>query len=321
MTEEEHIFVQIIKTSNRKLLVLQLLANFFNHKDLIGVVIRTKIIHNLFQKNKSLDLNKLELFHLQFTDSIIELFQKLKKAKEQQYLLLSDEIHINDEMIVKLKSEVEKSNFFEASKIHAQNMSLKIRELYEMLVTDKQQNFSWANVTSFSSSAQPKYYREISTNQYQQLTQIDRKIYKNSNATFEQKLLGRLNILQFKIKFLCGFVCNQKIVEVFEFRDSNDKFIYVENDKSFYFLELENAKGLDLSKNTSNKKQVLLELKAKNDQLQNSLANIKTNLPETVQQVLKDYLDKISSASFNDDLYNVDEQTNILKTMLNININ
>ncbi len=321
MEEQEHIFVQIIKDSDKRLVVLQVLANFFNHKDLIGVVIKTKIIHNLFKKNRSLDCNKLELFHLQFTDSIIELFRKLKKSKEQQYLLISDEININNETIASLQSEIEKSDFPENAKIHAQIMSQKVAQLYQMFVSDQQELFSWNEILMFSNQYQSKYYREINSNQFEQLIPVDRKVYNNSHSIFEKKLLGRLNILQFRIKFLCGLVCNNQIIEVYEFRDSNDKFIFVGNDKSFYFLENENAKGIDLSKNSSSKNQVLFELNTKNTQLKTTLETIKTSLPESVEQVLKDYLDKISSTNFTDDLYNVDEQTNILKTMLNIKIN
>lgn len=321
MEEQDDIFVQIIKDSDKRLMVLQLLANFFNHKDLISVVIKTKIIHNLFKKNRSLDCNKLELFHLQFTDSIIELFKKLKKSKEQQYLLISDEININSETIASLKTEIEKSDFPENVKKHAQMMSQKVAQLYQMFVSDQQELFSWNEILIFSNDYRSKYYREIHSNQYEQLIPIDRKVYKNNYSIFEKKLLGRLNILQFKIKFLCGLVCNNQIVEVFEFRDSNDKFVFVANDKSFYFLENEQAKGIDLSKNSSSKNDVLFELNNKNSELKIALESIKTSLPETIEKVLKEYLDKISSANFTDDLYNVDEQTNILKTMLNIKIN
>lgn len=321
MEEQEHIFVQIIKDSDKRLVVLQLLANFFNHKDLIGVVIKTKIIHNLFTKNRSLDCNKLELFHLQFTDSIIELFRKLKKSKEQHYLLISDEIQINKETIAALKTDIEKSDFPAQARIHAQNMSQILSQLYQMFVSDKQELFSWNEIMNFSNQYQSQYYREINSNQYEQLIPIERKVYKNNYSIFEKKLLGRLNILQFRVKFCCGLVCNNQIIEVYEFKDSNDRFVFVANDKSFYFLENEQAKGIDLSKNSSSTNQVLFGLNTKNTELKTSLEKIKTSLPATVEQVLREYLDKISATNFTDDLYNVDEQTNILRTMLNIKIN
>ena len=57
-------------------------------------------------------------------------------------------------------------------------------------------------------------------------------------------------------------------------------------------------------------------MKDKNVLLESELSTIKTSLPESVLEVLKDYLNKISSVDFLEDLQNVDEQTNILKTML-----
>ena len=59
----------------------------------------------------------------------------------------------------------------------------------------------------------------------------------------------------------------------------------------------------------------------KNNFLEDELRNIKTSIPADVQQVLNSYVNKISSVNFLDELQNVDEQTNILKAMLNININ
>ncbi|KIC03931.1 hypothetical protein OA88_00330 [Flavobacterium sp. JRM] len=321
MQEEEERFVQIIKDSNRRLVILELLTNFFNHKDLVNTLIKTKIIHSLFQNNRTLDINKLELFHIQFTNSLIDLFQKIKKSKEQQYLLITDEIYINDDIVSKLKVEIGEAKFAKQTQVHALNMSKKIEQLYQLFATEKEDFFNWNEITIFSDSVQSEYYREINTEQYEQLTQASNSLYENSFVKFERKLLGRLNILKFKIKFMCGLVYNNEVVEAYEFRDSNDKFIFIAKDKSFYFLDHERAKGIDFSKNSSSKEQIVMELTAKNADLKLELSTIKTILPDTVQEVLKEYLDKISSVDFLDELQNVDEQTNILKTMLNININ
>nr|WP_315151152.1 hypothetical protein [uncultured Flavobacterium sp.] len=321
MQEEEERFAQIIKDSNRKLVILELLSNFFNHKDFVGVLVKTKIIHTLFQNNNALDINKLELFHIQFTSSLIDLFQKIKKSKEQQYILISDEIYINKDIISKLKSEIGEEKFSEQAKQHAQKMSKKIEQLYQILASDGKSFFDWNEIMTFSDAIKSEFYREINIEQYEKVTAVNRKFYENKNVRFEKKLLGRLNILKFKIKFLCGLVCNNEIIEVYEFRDSNDKFVFVGNEKSFYFIENNIEKEVDLSKNNSAKGEIIAQLQDKNALLELELSTIKTSLPESVQEVLKDYLNKISSVDFLEDLQNVDEQTNILKTMLNININ
>ncbi|WP_291285790.1 hypothetical protein [Flavobacterium sp.] len=320
MQEEEERFVQIIKDSNRKLVILELLSNFFSHKDFVGVLIKTRIIHALFENNKTLDINKLELFHIQFTSSFIELFQKLKKSKEQQYLLISDEIYINEDMIIKLESEIGESGFAEKAKTHAKNMSGKIEELYSMFVNESSDFFNWNEIISFSDRVKQEYYREITVEEYEKIASLDKKWYENKHVKFEKKLLGRLNILKFKIKFLCGLVCNNEVIEVFEFRDTNDRFIFLVNEKVFYFLEESTAKEFNLVKNDSVKGEIITQLKEKNTALTVELSTIKTSFPENVSGVLGEYLNKISSIDFIEDLQNVDEQTNILKTMLNINI-
>jgi hypothetical protein len=300
--------------------ILELLSNFFNHKDFVGVLIKTKIIHTLFENNKTLDINKLELFHIQYTSSFIDLFQKLKKSKEQQYLLISDEIYINKDIISKLKTEIGDFKLPQLLRTHAENMSKKIEELYKMFVTEDAVFFNWNEIISFSDSIKTEYYREITIEQYEKLATSKKSLYENKYSKFEKKLLGRLNVLNFKIKFSCGLICNNEIIEVYEFRDSNDKFVFIANEKAFYFLESEMEKEINLLKNDSVKGEIITQLKNKNASLESELSTVKTSLPENVNEVLKDYLNKISSIDFIEDLQNVDEQTNILKTMLNINI-
>lgn len=321
MQNDEEFFAQIISDSKKRLLVLKLLSNFFNHQDFISIIIRTKIIHNLFEKNKDLDTNKLELFHIQYTDTLINLFQKIKKNKEQQYLLLSDEIYINDDYISKINSEIDSKRISQRIRLHSQTMSLKLEELYKMFVTDDDKAFNWKEITNFSNDFKADYYREISLEKYQELVCFDRKTYENKSAIVEKKLLGRLNILNFKVKFLCGLVCKNEVIEVYQFRDSNDLFIYIMNNKSFFFLNEEDREGLDISKNYFGKNEIIEDLKTKNKALNKKLKTVKTDLTDDVQIVLNEYLQKISSVDFLDDLQNVDEQTNILKAMLNININ
>ncbi|WP_435525767.1 hypothetical protein [Chryseobacterium indoltheticum] len=72
----------IMSQSKRRLTRLKLLANFFENVDIIAIYIKTDIIHNLFNENQTLDFNKLELFHLQYTDSLIELLTKIKKKRK-----------------------------------------------------------------------------------------------------------------------------------------------------------------------------------------------------------------------------------------------
>lgn len=322
LEEQDETYARVLGDSEKKLLVVKMLSNFFNHKDLFAVYIRTRVIHNLFESNKNLDINKLELFHVQYTSSLIDLFQKLKKAKEQQYLLVSDEIYINDDLVKKLEKEAEGRNFTAETRKQAQEVSGKLKELYTLLSDNKHELISWGDIMMLSTRMGQEFYRETTVEEFKKITAgKDRKIYENNNAVIERKLMGRLNIFNFRIKFACGLACNSEYAEVYEFVDSNDRFVFVNNSKAFYFLDDEVAKTINLSKNLSNKSSIVMNLKLKTEQLKEKMANIKTSMPKDVENVLAAYLEKISGVDFLEELQNVDEQTNILRAMLNININ
>ena len=320
--EQEQIYAQAIKDSSKRLLVLKTLSNFFNHKDLFAVYVRTKVIHNLFEANKSLDVNKLELFHIQYTSSLTDLFQKLKKAKEQQYMLVNDEMYINQELIAKLEKETTAADFNGECRKYGQEMSGKLREFYEVL-SGHSTSFGWGNVVMFSTRYGQEFYRDLTDGEvFLALTENeDKPSYHSDFGTIERKLMGRLNKLNFRIKFTCGLRFDTEYIEVFEFVDSNDKFVFINGIRSFYLLDTTVAQRLDLSKNLSHKGDIVAELKQKNDMLNERLGTIKTSLPQDVTDVLAQYLDKISGVDFLEELQNVDEQTNILRAMLNININ
>jgi len=321
MSGESETFKNIIADSNKKLSTLKILANFFNHPDLIAIHIRTKIIHNLFEGNKELDINKLDLFHIQFTSSLIELFQKLKRMKEQKYLLISDEIHINEGYIKRLKEEVTVNTFPDEVRKHSGLMCAKLEEAYNILAMGGTAKFIWTEVMALSQQRCAEFYREITEQQYQKITMhMDAAVYQNSFVTLEKKLAGKLNIQKFKVKLVCGLEYKNHPLEIYEFVNSNDKFIFIPDKKSFYLLDDTQLRGLDISKNQSNRKDLIDQLVNKNAVLQEQLNTVKTSLKEDVEKVMESYLAKISGVDFLDDLQNVDEQTNILKAMLNINI-
>lgn len=86
--------VKILNDSKRRIQKLKIFENFFKQPDLLSIVVRTEIIHSFFEKNKeNIDLNKLELFHLQYTDSLSDLLKKIKKQKENTIINIETEIN------------------------------------------------------------------------------------------------------------------------------------------------------------------------------------------------------------------------------------
>ena len=57
----------ILRESTRLLNKLHLLSAFFEDEIVYKIYLRTQVIHRLYETNPELDINKLELFHVQFT--------------------------------------------------------------------------------------------------------------------------------------------------------------------------------------------------------------------------------------------------------------
>jgi hypothetical protein len=71
----------ILNESNKIISKLQLLSVFFGDDIIYKIYLRSQVIHQLFEDNPELDINKLELFHLQFTQTLLDL---LRKDQEEQ---------------------------------------------------------------------------------------------------------------------------------------------------------------------------------------------------------------------------------------------
>lgn len=77
--------IEILKNSKSKLVELDKMNNFFKILDLSSVLINTSLIISYFESNiEREDLGKLELFNLQYTDSLLELLRKVKSNKERE---------------------------------------------------------------------------------------------------------------------------------------------------------------------------------------------------------------------------------------------
>lgn len=314
---------EIIKESERRLNKLKILLNFFNHSQLIAISVRTKVIHDIFASNKELDINKLELFHLQFTDSLLDVLVKLKKNLEQKYVLIANEIEINKDMIAALENQVGQEVFSEKVKNHNAIMQSFFGQLYQNLAfsssVDKPIHLD--EKTSLSAQIGIEYYRKISRTDYEKLAaQVANSVYEYTNFRIEKKLLGKLNIQKFQVKFLCGLQFNNQFIEIYEFIHLNEHFVYFKEQFQFQGIQLKDFQNIDFSKNESNKNQIIIDLKTKNSELSQKASHNLRAIPHDVEEVLNEYYEKIAALEFLENLQNIDEQTNILRTMLTINI-
>lgn len=313
----------LIKDSEKRINKLKVLHHFFDHQLVVAISVRTRVIHDIFASNTALDSNKLELFHLQYTDSLLDVLKKLKKKNEQKYLIFNNEITINQELIDEFQKEIEKDVFYDRVKTHNLIMQAFMQSLY--------QDLAYENTVSVLTNLKEKndlsdelgleFYRKISEENYQKLVSYPRNpSYQFLDFEIEKKLIGKLNTQHFMFKLSCGFQFNGVFIEVYEFIHSNDYFVYIKDKKQYFFINKKDFNGLDFSRNKSNKKEIIVQLKQKNEQIQIKAKQQLHLVPNEVENVLKEYLVKITSVEFLDDLQNIDEETNILKTMLNLNI-
>ncbi|WP_294234763.1 hypothetical protein [uncultured Chryseobacterium sp.] len=309
--------VNIMSQSKRRLTKLKLLANFFENVDIISIYIKTDIIHNLFQENKGLDYSKLELFHLQFTDSLIELLTKIKRQKENDMLAVINEMEVNNKYISGFE-EKQEDGFETDRKMYSGIFSDHLKNLYNDLTEDKFR-LNWDKVMYFHKKYAAEFYRQ----------DVDEELLKSGNFPayqykeyrIERKLLGRLNIQNFKVRFVCGYAISVNEYELFRIFQSDDYFIFDIEGRKMHLIEAKKLEKLDTSPNESNRGTIVYQLKRKNEQLEETMNERKKILPEQVMNVLKDYLKNLENTDIMSKMFDINEETNILRAMLNLNLN
>jgi hypothetical protein len=308
----------ILRASSTEISRLQLLSVFFEDETLYKIFLRSQVIHQMFENNEDLDIDKLEIFHVQFTASLIELLRKIKKSNEKNVSLIYDEITLNKELIEKMTSSVFNEKNFSLDK---QQQSLKInqslRKLFQIL-SNNTEDFPFSrNINSFSSRYANDFYFDITAAQLGSLIDYDPKdMYMHTHASIQRKLMGQLNKYDFKTEFYCGLKSGQLILEIYKFIEQDKYFLFLPSRNLFLLCELTELKEIDFHNNQSEKSKLIQELSYKNDTLTSSAAALKTYIPAEIVLLLKENYHKISDINFLDHLNNYDVQANILKAML-----
>ncbi|MET0569890.1 MAG: hypothetical protein ABWZ79_00575 [Pedobacter agri] len=308
----------ILKKSNAEINRLQLLSVFFDDEIIYKIFLRTQVIHQLFSNNEDLEIEKLDLFHLQFTDSVIALLRKIKKSNEKNVALIYDEINLNEALIDKMAGTLNGQQGFVQDK---QKQSLKVnqslRRLYNNL-SDLSTDFPFSkNINVFSAKYANDYYFDLTADQLAKLIDFQGKnIYSNAYATIEKKLMGRLCKYDFRTEFYLGLKSGEMIIEVYKFLDSQNYFLFFPARNLFLFCDLSQFKDMDTTNSLSERERIVQELEFKNDKLKGNAAVLKTAMSKEVQDLLESSYQKISDISFLNHLNNFDVQSNILKDML-----
>lgn len=310
--------LNILKKSSAEINRLQLLSVFFDDEVIYKIYLRSQVIHQLFANNEELEIEKLDLFHLQFTDSVIELLRKIKKSNEKNVSLIYDEIDLNEELIDRMAgSLIDQKNFQQDKQKQSLKINLSLRKLFSVL-SELSSDFPFSkNINVFSSRYANDFYFDLTTDQFSKLIDFQGKqLYTNVYATIEKKLMGKLCKNDFRTEFYIGLKSGEMVVEVYKFLDEDYYYLFFPSRNLFLFCDLTILKDLDMTNNLSERERIVQELQYKNDKLKSNAAVLKTAIPNDVVHLLEDSYGKISDINFLNHLNNFDVQSNILKTML-----
>jgi hypothetical protein len=311
----------LLRDSNKIISKLQLLSVFFEEELIYKIYLRTQIIHKLFENNPDLDINKLELFHLQYTNTIVELLKKIKASNERNMSILFDEIHINKELIDNMEETVfTEKNFNLDKQRQALKINLSLRKLYQVLSDNTDEAPFSKNINAFSARFSADFYYDIPWVLFEELTTYNPKdVYRNPHAAIQRKLMGVLCKTDFKSEFFCGLTSSHLVVEVYKLTEDEKHFLFLPSRNLFLFCDISKINGIDWSNTMSKKARLKQDLTDKNDQLQSAANNIKSSIPDEIKNLIREYYDKINDVNFLQNISNFDVQANILKSMLNTN--
>lgn len=298
---------------------LQLLSVFFEEDLIYRIFIRSQVIQKLFENNPELDVNKLELFHLQYTESIIDLLRKIKKTNEKNLTLLSDEIELNNELITKISTSIQdERNFYQEAQKHTIEVNQSLSNLYQNLSDYSSDDPFSKNIKFFSTQLSKSFFHPVSDGFIYGLMEYEPEhMYKNGYAAIEKRLMGLQCKHDFKNTFYCGLISGNLVVEIYKLIGEDVYFLFYPDKKLFVDFPFAKISTIQLSDELSRKNKIIKELEERNDSLKNSETSVKTNLPADVAALLVAYNEKISSIDFIDFIDDYDVQANILKTMLN----
>lgn len=309
----------VLNDSRKIISKLQLLSVFFADDIIYKIYVRSQLIQQLFENNPELDISKLELFHLQFTQTLVDLLRKIKRNNEQSIVVLLEEIRLNRELIEQIQSTLHTHDSFRLEQQRqASKVNNSLRRLYQVLSDDSTEYPFAKNINAFSARYAQDFYQELPPELMQELMQYaPGEVYKNPYAVIQRKLLGVLCRYEFRSGFYTGLRTGDAVAEVYRITDTDRYYVYFPAQSLFLFMDISKLAGLKENTETSRKEQFIQELNDKNNQLQNKINLVKTTLPPDIRALLTENYKKLNDIDFLQSIGSVDAQANILKAMLN----
>lgn len=309
---------EIVEASDKIIDRLYDLIVFFEDQTIMKIYLQSKVIHKLFEDNTDMDISKLELYHVQFTSTLIDLLDKIKRRNERIVNMMENEIELNKDMIGKLKQAIIQEGGFESEKLQqAQRISRSIYLLHKALSSQSTEYPYIDNINAFSLKYYKDFFFDVDPVFLEKLTTYNHSdAYRNPFGAIEKKLLMTLASASYKIIFCFGIRINNILLEVYKLQNEDTYFSFQPSKNNFLPCDVNLLPYKEWDNQSSKKQQSIKELTQKSFQLEREIkANLRKIDPD-ISDLLEENLQKITDLDFLADLENIDIQANTLKAMI-----
>lgn len=315
MTEHEK---EIIEESERTIERLYGLSVFFEEPSILKIYLQTQVIHKLFVDNSDMDVNKLELFHVQFTNTLIDLLDKIKRRNDRLVGMYQSEIELNEELAEKIRTAITLEGSFEAEKKEqTQRVARSIYSFHKALSSQSSEYPFTENISSFSVQFYKDYFYEVD-NSYQEklLAYESNEVYRNRYGLIGRDVLNSLAQRLYKIDFLAGIRAGNMLMEIYQIGNEEKYFVFIPAKNYFLPCDVTVFPYKEWQEEANKKRQGIKDLLQKNIQLERDIRQNAKLIDEDIITLLSENQKRISEVDFLEDLEKIDVQANTLKTML-----
>lgn len=318
----------VLKDSQDRINKIKIYANYFDNVLVTNILNQTEIVHDVFLNNKDLSYKKLEQFHYQYTDSLIELLQKLKTTKDENSAVISTQLKSIENKIATgkkksnqiLQGDIKKMSNEKAQ--YAQTMSLQLASIYNCMV-DNFNDFRFKKLKSFVTytiKTGIDLAWLLESELYLSFLKYDTNgQYAWDDFKIERKLMGRLQKHLFLIDFVGVCYSGESSFEIFTISDSDDYFMYIHELGIFKFIDYHKVQPFCTTDNTKfgNLNKEIDEFENKKVEIKAKFTDMK-NIDSKTEKVMKEYLTKIEDIEMINKISEVDVERRNLQSMIDL---
>lgn len=309
----------ILEESDKILERLQKLVLYFENQTIMNIYLQNRVIHKLFEDNPDIDVNKLELYHIQFSSTLIELLEKIKKKNERFVGMMENEIQLNNNVIEKLRQSLYQEGSFDFEKgRQAKRITRSIYNLHKALASQSNEYPYVDNISSFSIDFYKDHFYDVDKALLPELISYESTdVYRNKYGTVGKEILTALTQNRYLLDFVAGIKVGNMLIEIYNIRDQQLHFIFVSAKNLFLPVDISLFPLMsEWIEQSLKKKNLIRELTQKNIDLDKSIRQNKKKIDDDILLLLKDNHQKITEVDFLADLENIDIQANTLRAML-----